>query len=453
MFEVKNKENKNYLAKVVVVDKLKPIEGADRIQVAVVDFQDVVVSKQVEQGDLMVYFPVECAINKDFLSFTNVFRDPELNADKESKGFFEDKGRVKAIKLMKGTVKSMGYLVPSMQVAAWANYDITTKDAGVEFDTISGKLLTQKYVVKKKEAREKQGKKPQVNRLVDGQVHLHVDTENLRRNAHMIKPTDMISITYKTHGTSWWTSNVIVKRKLSWIERLLLKLGVKVQETEHDLVYGSRRVVKNQSFDDPKQKDHFFGYDLWEDIKNHVGDSIPEGFSLYGEMLGYDKNGGAIQKGYDYGCVPDGVPFGGPDDVCQSKLEVYRITFTNPDGKVFELTYPQIAEFCERAGLTPPYLFFWGKAANWLATYGQMSLNEVLEMDIRDFQEKFVSTLELAYNDKPCFMCANEVWEEGIVVRKESLFSCESYKLKSFNFLEHESRVLDSGDEDIESIN
>lgn len=57
MLTVKNKENKNYLAKVVAIDKLVSIEGADNIQIAVIDFQDVVVSKNVKKGDLMVYFP------------------------------------------------------------------------------------------------------------------------------------------------------------------------------------------------------------------------------------------------------------------------------------------------------------------------------------------------------------------------------------------------------------
>ena len=47
-------------------------------------------------------------------------------------------------------------------------------------------------------------------------------------------------------------------------------------------------------------------------------------------------------------------------------------------------------------------------------------------------------------------MCTNKVPEEGIVVRKESLFSCDAYKLKSFRFFEKESSDLDAGVVDIE---
>lgn len=65
----------------------------------------------------------------------------------------------------------------------------------------------------------------------------------------------------------------------------------------------------------------------------------------------------------------------------------------------------------------------------------------------------FFLKLEETYNEKDCFLCVNRVPEEGIVVRKESLNSCDSYKLKSFRFLEKESKELDKGVIDIESEN
>jgi len=74
-------------------------------------------------------------------------------------------------------------------------------------------------------------------------------------------------------------------------------------------------------------------------------------------------------------------------------------------------------------------------------------------MSKRDWREPFIEQLEKEYNNKKCFMCKNDVWEEGVVLRKESFFHCESYKLKSFNFLQEESKQLDKGESDIESEN
>jgi hypothetical protein len=440
--------NPNYLCKVVALKGLKKHGNADRLQTVDIDFQTVITGLDAKDGDVYVFFPVESKISADFLSATNSFRDKVLNSDKEKAGFFEDKCRVKAMKL-RGE-KSMGYIVPVESVLYWAGAE-SLYHIGTEFDTINGKLLVEKYQAPRKAGSiAKRGKKPKVSRLVEGQIHLHVDTEQLRKNAHKINPEDIISITYKTHGTSWWVSNVLVKRNLSVTERVMKWLGFPIEEMEYDLVYGSRKVVKNADMDDPKQKDHFFGYDLWEKIKDEVGESIPKGYTLYGEMIGFDHNGGAIQKGYDYGCKPDGdndpklIPVSP-----QHKLEVYRITQTNPDGLVTELSYPEISEFCDRSGLTAPHLFYYGEAEGWL------NKQDVLFPDYqtKTFNEIFVEYLDNEYNDKNCFMCDNPVPEEGIVVRKESLFNCESYKLKSFRFLEWESKELDSGEADIESEN
>jgi hypothetical protein len=190
---------------------------------------------------------------------------------------------------------------------------------------------------------------------------------------------------------------------------------------------------------DPKQKDHFFGYDLWEKIKDEVGDKIPKGYTLYGEMLGYDHNGGYIQKGFDYGCA-----------VGEHKLEVYRITQTTPDGLVTELSYPQIEDFCGRNDLTPPHLFYHGDVLSWSKFNGITDANT---SNKDQWGAGLIRDLERNYNERDCFMCDNKVPEEGIVVRKESLFNFEAYKLKSFNFLEWETKELDSGESDIESDN
>ena len=442
MLEISKNANPNYLCKVVQLKGLQKHSNADRLQVVSIDFNNVITGLDAKEGDVYVYFPLECSINLDFLVSTGSLRPKAaLDGEPEQKGFFERNGRVKAMRL-RGE-KSMGYIVPVQSVLDWSGiWDINPECwLDQEFDTINGKLLVEKYTVPVKGgANTKQGKKPKLSRLVEGQVHLHVDTENLRRNANKVTPNDTISITYKTHGTSWWVGNVLVKRKLSLLERLSRFFGAKISELTYDLVYGSRKVVKNSNLEDPKAKDHFFGYDLWEGIKNEIGEHIPKGWTLYGEMVGYDRNGRAIQKSFDYGCVPN------PSlDKPQHKLEVYRITNTTPDGLVTELTYPEIKAFCDRVGLTAPHLFYYGKAGDWYNTdYGT---------PIEVWQENFVKRLESAFNEKDCFMCENKVPEEGIVVRVEDLFECKSYKLKSFRFLEFESKELDKGETDIESLN
>ena len=438
MLEISKTANKNYLCKVVKLENLKKHSNADRLQVATIDFQDVITGMDAKEGDIYVYFPVECKINKDFLSYTNSFRDKNLNEDKEKTGFFEENCRVKAVKL-RGE-KSMGYIVPSQKVSAWPNYEFKIEDIGKEFDTINGLKIVEKYFAKQPQNRKiKEGKKPKLSRLIDGQVHLHTDTENLRKNVGKLELTDTISITYKTHGTSWWVSNVLVKKPASIINRLLKLFKIDYVDSKYDIIYGSRRVVKNQYEDNDKAKDHYFGYDLWEHIKDEVKDKIPKGYTLYGECLGYTRDGAYIQKNYDYGCSKG-----------EFKLEIYRITNTNSDGLVTELSYPQIEEFCHKVNLAPSKLFYYGKIYDILIQKNILPLKKEFGTDWRT---PFIEYLEKEYNEKDCFMCTNKVPEEGIVVRKESLFHCEAYKLKSFRFLEQETKQLDKGESNLEEEN
>lgn len=432
MISISEKANINYLCKVVELTNVRKHNNADKLQITSVDFQDVVVGLDAKVGDRYIYFPLECVINKEFLSFTNSFRDKSLNLSDSESGFFEENGRVKAVRL-RGE-KSCGYLVPIEKVEEFTNTKLTDF-VGQEFDMIGDILMCKKFIIKnpeKSKSNLKQGKKRTESRLIEGQVHLHVDTNNLRKNIHQINPEDIISVTYKTHGTSGWASNIVVKKKLNIFEKVLKFLGINIKDTEYDLIYGSRRTVKNQDIGNAA-KNHFYNEDIWGFTveKYNLKNILPKGFSLYYEIVGFTPEGQYIQKDYDYGCNKN-----------ESKIEVYRITHTNPDGLVTELTYPQIVEFCEKTGLTPSHLFYYGKA------------KDMFDLCICDhWKENFLLELEKIYTEKKCFLCINDVWEEGIVIRKDKLFECDSYKLKSFNFLENESKQLDRGESNLEDVN
>lgn len=426
----KSKEhNPNYLCKIVEIKNLRKHENADKLQIATIDFQSVVVGENTKVGDICVFFPVESQINFDFLKATNAFRHPELNKDKEQKGFFEDNGRVRAVKL-RGE-RSMGYLVPIKELEQFANESLSGF-IGEEFDTIGKTLIVKKYFVPiKAPTGLKQGRvSKRISRLVDGQFHFHIDTENLRKEAYKIKPEDEISITYKIHGTSFIVANVLCKRKLNIIEGLLKRLGVNIKDTEYDILHASRKVIKNQY--ETRNANDFYGYDMWKDIAEEIKEFVPKGYTIYGECAGFTKNGTYIQGSYDYGCKQG-----------DHKLFIYRITFTNQDGMVYNLSTAEIKEFCDKAGLNYVPLFYKGIAKDLIP-----------DSDIANhWHEDFINYLEKHYTDKDCFLCKNKVSEEGIVIRKESWQEFEAFKLKSFRFLEWETKQLDDGVVDLESAN
>lgn len=418
--------NNNYLAKIFKIKSTRKHDNADRLQIITIDFNNVITGLDARENNIYVYFPVESCLNENFLSYTNSYRDKQLNQNKEKAGFFEKNGRVRAVKL-RGE-KSCGYIVPVKDINDCFG---VTLDGYIneEFDTINNIILCKKYIIPVKQISnsKKIGKKPRISRIVDGQIHLHIDTGNLRKNAYKIKPNDYINISYKYHGTSFWVSNVLAKKKLNILDKILKFLGVKIKEEVYDIFYGSRKVVKNEY--ETQNTNDFYSGDLWEKIKDKIKDKVPKGFTIYGECAGFTSTGASIQKNYDYGCEQG-----------TNKILIYRVTFTNRDGIVFNLSTQQMIEYCNHYDLPYVHQIYSGYAKGLMHFVG----------DDNEWAGIFIKFLEDKYTEKQCFICKNKVPEEGIVVRKESLLHFESYKLKSFKFLELETKMLDDGVENIE---
>lgn len=438
-----NTKHPNYAAKIVQIGNLEKHPNADRLQLAVIDFQLIVTGLETKEGDLFVHFPAECKINADFLKFENAFRKKELNSDPEAlPGFFEEKCRVKSIKL-RGIV-SEGYLHPVHRLNAWlvslgATEQITKSNLGDEFDTISAKGLdndiffTKKYFIKKKRSDGTQKQEDGKSRLVDGQFHLHCETAQIKRNMNKINPDDFISISAKLHGSNAVFANILVKRKLSLVEKIAKFFGAKVVESEYDYVWSSRRVIKNKNLNQELSAD-----DVWNVAALNLKNKVAPGISLYCEIVGYHPSGKMVQKDFDYGCEEK-----------EHAVYVFRITHTDSFGVVREFSTQQIEDYCKKYMLNICPVFFKGRAVDFCGI-SPHNINEKIEEDLlRDWREKFLNQAIEKYTEKDCFMCCNTVPEEGVVIRKEGEYF-EAFKLKSLRFLEKETIDLDSGNSEEE---
>lgn len=420
-----NENSRNYACSVVEIKDLFPIEGADNLLRAVINGNNVVVPKTTEIGSKMLYFVSGTKLSAEYCKFNDLYDKSEENLDTSKRGFISFKQkRVKAIKL-RGVI-SDGMLMPLNSLDAFHLDMKKSLNVGDEFTEINGNTLCEKYLVPVKNSGEnnKKGKQPvKISRLVNNQFYLHNDTDNLRKNIHKINPNDIIGIHYKKHGTSVVIGNVLVKKPLSFIERFSKFLGAEVNETKYDIVYSSRKVIKN-GYLNPTSGEGFYREDIWGVVAKEIGHLIPKNWTLYGEILGNTPSGAQIQGGYDYGCAG-----------AEHKFYVYKISIVNTDGNVVFLTDKQIEEYCEKVGLLYKDTFiYYGKAHEWLSNkiYGVYADNE-------NWHNYFLTELEKEFNEKNCYMCTNKVPEEGIILRVEHLEQYEVYKLKSKRFLLMES--------------
>ena len=441
------KANINYLAKVIDITNFLPHPNADRMKIAQVGGYKVCVGID-EPAGRYVYFPVNSEINPNLLSYCNLYRHTEKNANTEKAGFFNDNGRVTAIKLR--GFPSEGFLLPFEQlenfIADTLNLKLSDIENNTDFDiAVEGDKefwICKKYIVVHHTAQgqsnsnKRQKKVARFNKVIDTQFHFHYDTVRIQNDKWAIIPNDLISITEKIHGTSGISAYVLCKKKPTLINKI--KKWFSDPGIEYDYLYASRSVIKNAT--ETTNPGGYYSCDIWAEADKIIRPHLQKGMTIYYEIVGFLPTGRYIQKNYDYGCVPPeaGEPF---THEKHFKVRVYRITMTNVDGYVHEFSAKEVQEWCKANDLIPVTEYFYGYA------------KDLYNIPVDDnWTDTFWDTMA---NDKNFYMecdspsCINKVAHEGLVIKKEDMIS-RAWKLKCFYFLNGEQKELDAGEENIE---
>lgn len=403
--------NSNYAAVVVQVSAVNKLDNCDNVVgIPVLGYQ-AIVSKDTKVGDIGIVFPAETQLTDEFCRQNNLYRHSEKNVDPEQKGYLEDNRRVKAMKFRGHNSSALFMPLYSL---GYTGLDTRVLKPGDIFDNVNGKEICKKYVVKQPVTRiEKNKLAAKVRRVDEKFLPRHFDTDNWFRNKDSISNHVPVIVTAKLHGTSVRLGNTLVKRQLAWYERLAKRFGVKVQEYEYDYIAGSRRVIK-----DPKDNDqnHYYATDVWTKALSVVKDAIPQGYVIYGELVGWvdDK---PIQPSYTYN-VPQGM----------NVLYVYRVAQVNPQGFSVDLSWDQVKEFCNDRGL------------QYVPELGRMSA-----LDFSLWVEQY---LDVRFNElfgHKCPPLAAGLVDEGVCVRIEGLVPY-ILKAKSPKFFEHETKLFDEAE-------
>lgn len=412
--------NKNYCATVVEVKRLVPLDGCDNIVGMPMLGYQAIVGKDTEVGTLGVIFPAETQLSVEYATANNLYRHSELNTDKEKVGYLEDNRRVRAIKLRGHRSDSLFLPVESL---TFTGFPIGELKSGMEFDTLNGYAICQKYVRKVWEPKGQNTAKKA--RVESRYMPEHFDTDNYFKMVDKLDPMADCVLTQKLHGTSIRIGNTIVSRQLNWRERLAKRLGIRVPETEYAPVYGSRKVIKDVGHDAMGKAVNFYENDIWTREGRKLDDLIPQGYIVYGELIGWASHNEPIQKNYTYQ-IPQG----------QCELYVYRVAIVNPQGMLADLSWDAVREFCDVLGLKHV------PEITRMALY-QFGQNASMYLDVR-LADEFHGRDELVKLDKasPC--------DEGVCIRIEGLVPT-IVKAKSPVFLQHETKMLDKDEADLEA--
>lgn len=411
-------ENENYAATVTTIKAITVLEGCDNVVGTPLFGFQAIVGADTAVGELGIVFPAECQLSDEYARRNNLHRHGNLNDDEGAKGYLEDNRRVKAMKF-RGH-RSDCLFMPLTSLSYIKKLDLSEFQEGDTFDRIGDNEICKKFL-RKIPRKESQLEKNKLKFIRVDKKFLpeHYDSDNYFRMPDVIPPHKTVIVTQKIHGTSIRVGNTIVARKLSVLDRIARAVGVRVATTEHDYVFGSRKVIKDVN--NPNQN-HFYSTDIWTEEGKKLEGLLPEGFVLYGELIGWTPGGAPIQKNYTYRV---------PHATCD--LYVYRVASINAQGIVTDLAWDQMTEFCRDRGLKyVPELW-----------RGPMS-----EFKPENFIDKrFIE--ETAYSGVVP-MEDGDLVDEGVCIRADGL-APYILKAKSPIFLQHETKMLDEEATDLES--
>lgn len=397
----------SYSAVVVPLTNVRRHPNADRLNLASALGYQVIVGLEHKDGDLGIFFVDDGVLSEDMIFHNNLSSVPVLNKDPDKKGFFGRDRRVKA-QNFRGE-KSYGFWT-ELNTVAWTDVDMSTLLPGFSFTHLNGKEICGKYInpaTRRHLQSQQRNNQKSLLKLKKYLIPLkeHFDTPQLRRDIAAIPKGSILYLSEKAHGTSGRTGNLLIQRPRinypnlqyenfrrlnSLLPHRRLKLGFKwllerinlvlywvlrpinqlfPRRPEYEVISGTRRVVLSQ--DAEVEQGWYSGKTFRIDIhRDLMKKGIPQGYTLYYEILGFDETGASIMPSqpidkiddkklqkevkkiygdimtYAYGCYPLNE-----DKSKRYRVAVYRVTYTSPDGTETELTWPQLASFCATRGL------------------------------------------------------------------------------------------------------
>jgi RNA ligase (TIGR02306 family) len=286
-------ENQNSVCYVGRIGEVKPIEGADNIELVLVGGWNAITQKgEYQVGDLVVVATTDAVIPQalsDLMGVTNYLRKGQ---------------RVRTVKLR--GVYSECLLIPFKYLEPRSMVNNV-----FEGDDMMVVLRVTKYEPPVKTVQLSVGGR-KVKYHQNPNFHVYHKFPNQKNVPDMFNEEDEVVITRKLHGTNA-RFGIVRKKKLSLWDRVKKFFGNEWASFEY--VLGSHNVEKGSD------SQGFYDTNVWETIANkydiraklweHVKDtyepfSLSGGFVIYGEIYG-----AGIQKNYEYGLTD--VKFAGFD--------------------------------------------------------------------------------------------------------------------------------------------
>lgn len=275
--------NPNSVCYIARINEIKPIEGADKIELAIVGGWNCIIQKgQYAEGGLVVVATTDAVIPQDLsdaMSVTSYLRKGQRVRTVKLRGVYSECLIIPFSYIpYKGTVNEYFEGKDMMEVMSIFKYEPPVKTI-----SLGG------------------GKK--VKYQDNPNFHVYYKFPNLKNVPGMFTEEDVVEITRKIHGTNA-RYGIVRKNKLKFWEKVKKFLMLADEWIDYEFVVGSHNVEKGSDSQGFYDTNVWYEIEKKYDIKSKLLDyaklvgieELGGGITLYGEIYGP-----GIQKGYDYG--------------------------------------------------------------------------------------------------------------------------------------------------------
>ena len=372
-----------YCGYITRLKNVRKHSNADRLLLADCFGNTVIVSLDYTENQLGVYFPVDGQLSEEFCAANDLVRRKDENGNPAGGYLDPEKRNIKAMKL-RGE-KSDGLFLPLTSLANFTT--ISDLKEGDTITILNGVEICKKYIPRSNRRGEgnwANGKRVRKPKNIAPTFYEHVDTEQLAYHLNDFRAGDVVELSLKLHGTSARTGYlpIVREKKRSLWQKIMRKPAHTY--TEYGYVTGTRRVVLDEKHDGGFYTDNQFRLEM---AKKFEG-KLHKGETVYYEIVGFVNENTPIMASvknskikdkefskqygeetvFSYGCDPNGeweektysAPKWAPEtgfinevETVPSKCEVYvyRMTMSNDEGDVVEMSPEQMRLRCDQMGV------------------------------------------------------------------------------------------------------
>lgn len=343
---------------VVKIAELRKHTNADRLQVATIFGNSVIVSLDTHIGDMGVYFPTDLQLSEEFCKVNDLVRRRDEHGNQAGGYLDPNKRNIRTMKL-RGEV-SDGLYLPITCLAEFTK--VSDLNVGDTVDIVNGHEICRKYIPRANAACHRAGAAPGKKAKANfaPTFYEHVDTAQLAYNLNAFKAGDVVQLTLKMHGTSGRTGYLpLTYYKQSLFDKIFHRVGKEYKE--YGYVTGTRRVVLDTTHTGGFYEDNSFR----EEMAKKFEGKLHKGEVCYYEIVSYQGPNGApimasgkvppeykAQYGdvmeFSYGCKAENDY---SDKIPCCDVYVYRMTMVNEDGDIVEYSPAEIRYRCEQIGV------------------------------------------------------------------------------------------------------